>query len=541
MSNISRIINPSSLSFETIKADIEQYLQSRSDYDSWKDFYESGVGTTEIELMAGLASYLAYHAIGSRRETFIDTRKLYSSALNIANTLGYPVNRLSAPRYNITFNSPNSFYLDRSIPLATYNSFELTPLYSRTIMPGVNTVECVLGTWNTFEYTSDSSDNFQMLSVLSENIDNNRFGDTLELFINGIQVDLVDYAEEMLNNSVLIRTSTDGILLIFGDGTLGYRLRNNDELKFNYIQAVNPQNFLTLNPLSLVSSYNISFSNFELLETGSEKDGINKLAALPQGYFASKRRMVTGSDHKAMLLSYSGNLISANYVKESGTCCTVLLSYLFNDEHLVNDAEKALIINYLDNFKMIGSQINLTHPVRKGVACKFIIVIEESASSTDITNKLVTLINEQTMQLGETFHSGILNTTLSKLNGVVRVYPIYPSSDKELQYNVYMKFINYSLTFTTNMDYTISTTPTNEGYYDYVDDGNITTQETGKLICDTAHFSSIADVRVNDLVVIKGNLIKSARVVSVDSDTQLTLSSDIFTESGAGFEIYRAC
>ena len=86
--SIAAIIDPKSLSFESIKQDLINYVQSRPDYAKWQDFYEGGAGTTQLELFAGVATFLSFHAIGARRETYIETRKLRSSAINICTTLG---------------------------------------------------------------------------------------------------------------------------------------------------------------------------------------------------------------------------------------------------------------------------------------------------------------------------------------------------------------------------------------------------------------------------------------------------------------------
>ena len=559
--NLSQIINPESLSFSSIKNDIVAYIQSRPDYEAWKDFYEGGTGTTQVELISGLAAYLAFHSIGARRESFIDQRKLYSSAINIASTLGYPVNRVSAPRYQITFTASRSFYLDRDVPLATYKDFSLTPLYSRTILEGVNTVDCVLGEWRSFSYVANSDANFQILQVMADNIDNNRkveypdpdnpdrnrtLPGSLEMFINGVQHEIVTYAEELLNDAVLIKTYLDGVLLVFGDGTLGYKVRNNDEIVFNYVEATPPQDFITLDVGSLDSSYPVVFTGFVNLDPGSEMDSIEKLAVLPSGYFASKRRMLTGDDHIAMMMSYSGDIISASYNKMEDTCCTIVMCYLFEDEHEASETEEQIILNYLNDFKVVGVQLAIRPPKKYGVMFSYMVVIEEGTEIGDLQDSLEQIVSKYVNQLGQTFHAGAVTAEFSKLDGVSRVYVKYPVSDREFDYFEYLGLIYYDITFTTNKNYTVVTDPENTGYLRMVATGRSTSTEENRIICSDAKFISGQSigrvdehVEVGDIAVLRDSKTDKAKVVEVVSDTELILDSNLVLENDEQFEIYR--
>ena len=126
---MSNMIQSTSVSYEAIRNDLKNYVQSIGDYQRrWKDFYEGGAGTTTIELVAGFGAYLGYMARANRREAYIDTARLRSSILNLSTTLGYNVNRRSSPRYSITMIVPNDIYWERSIPIGTYGGQSLSLL-----------------------------------------------------------------------------------------------------------------------------------------------------------------------------------------------------------------------------------------------------------------------------------------------------------------------------------------------------------------------------------------------------------------------------
>jgi hypothetical protein len=151
---MTTIIDPTSLSFENIRQDLIDYIESKPEYDSWRDFFGSSAGLTEIELLSGLGSFLSYHALGARRESYIDTRKLNSSAIGICNTLGYPVNRKSTPRLRLKVNVDSSIYWDRVNALGEWDNRNLSLLSSQTITSGVVYLDVVVGDWNTTTWTS---------------------------------------------------------------------------------------------------------------------------------------------------------------------------------------------------------------------------------------------------------------------------------------------------------------------------------------------------------------------------------------------------
>ena len=67
---------------------------------------------------------------------------------------------------------------------------------------------------------------------------------------------------------------------------------------------------------------------------------------------------------------------------------------------------------------------------------------------------------------------------------------------------------------------------------------DVTSLSTGKLIDSAASFESLG-IEADDIVVSYGGTPAITRVASVDSDTQLTLDTDIFTIIGEDYTIYK--
>ena len=196
------IVSTASLSYDSIKSDLNSYVQSLSDYNlRWKDFYEGGPGLILTEMMSSVAAYLNLIALKSRREAYIDEAKLTSSIYNIATTLGYNVNRATSPSYSINVTCLNTVSQFRSVPIGTYNSFPISLTENTTFVPGNNTVISLLGTWKNYSAISGTSNAYTRF-LIEDSIDNNLYN----LYVNGVEVPTVTSAELLDGTNVLLRT-----------------------------------------------------------------------------------------------------------------------------------------------------------------------------------------------------------------------------------------------------------------------------------------------------------------------------------------------
>lgn len=86
---MSFVVDPKSLSQTQIKQDLENFLASRPDAAKWTGFFNSSVGQTIVELLAGVSTYFTYNNIVARREAFLQYVSNRSSAIGISQSLGY--------------------------------------------------------------------------------------------------------------------------------------------------------------------------------------------------------------------------------------------------------------------------------------------------------------------------------------------------------------------------------------------------------------------------------------------------------------------
>lgn len=235
------VINNTSLSFDDVKKDIINYLGSNANTnpDKWLDTFSSGAGMTIAEVIAGLASYISFAAINSRKEAFLDTARLESSVYSMANIRGLPVSRPEAPRVVVELKNP----IICPQVIGTVNGLDLvamTPKYTESGSIVKNTYNCYIGriesTDGTYPDGVPISDpqNYYTLSVSPDQesgqrkwyIDNDvknisvivhRLDKQYILKLTTSPEDLMrDEATDPDFADAVIRTTIDGINIVFG-------------------------------------------------------------------------------------------------------------------------------------------------------------------------------------------------------------------------------------------------------------------------------------------------------------------------------------
>ncbi len=83
------IIDPQTVSWKELVKRLRAFLLSKPDAAAWKDFYDSGAGTTLIELTSGYAAFAKKDLITNRRETYLRYAKNLSSIIGISGNYGY--------------------------------------------------------------------------------------------------------------------------------------------------------------------------------------------------------------------------------------------------------------------------------------------------------------------------------------------------------------------------------------------------------------------------------------------------------------------
>ena len=350
----SALVSSTSITPQSIERDILAYLESLPDSQIWIDrFQDASHGRTLIRLLAGYGAFLAHEGRSTRREANLETARLSSSTRAMAYTLGYPARRRRAARLRLTVAGDLSNMMDVKsessligqiasgsgvIPVSTLNNLPL-----RGGETG-ETLDCVAGRWNTHLGALSGRD-FPELAFIPRDAD----GSTLEpyevddelilvdllepgtskrmnigAFIEDLQFHVDGAATPILgiiggDKDAIVKTLITDIVVLFG-GTVGENLilgkqpMENSEVSVSYLicpdiagdEGLTVANFtpigLAKNGTPLASGHFRETSDNPFLTTRPlPADDAGVMKKIVPGYFSSKRRMVSKTDHEAVI------------------------------------------------------------------------------------------------------------------------------------------------------------------------------------------------------------------------------------------------
>lgn len=164
------LINPSSVSFDTIKNDLLTYTQSKPNSQVWQDKYTGGAGTTVMELLAGLATYLQFTIAAARRESYLFYATARASAIAAAQYLGYSVFRGRNAVLTLSIHPEVTTSIPKLSVVGNFGSYQLITTGAVNLVEDVDqNIEVVIGSLATETYTVPSTD-IQVFRFTSSNI-----------------------------------------------------------------------------------------------------------------------------------------------------------------------------------------------------------------------------------------------------------------------------------------------------------------------------------------------------------------------------------
>ena len=355
-SHENALIPQQSITPQSIERDILAYLQSLPDSKVWIDYFrDASHGRTLIRILAGYGAFLAHEARSVRREANLETARLDSSTRAMAYTLGYPSRRRRATRLRLTVAgdltdmrgvvSESSVIGQIStgssvIPVSTTNGQNL--IINEV---GTTTLNCVAGRWETYSGTLTDRE-FPELAFVPRNADGaelepHEVDDELVLvhltepgedpvsmnvgdFIEDFQFSVEGTAAPILgtiggNKDVIVKTLITELVVMFGGSVgdnlvLGKRPVENSTVSIRYLicpdiagdEGLSINNFnpngLSKNSSALTSAhFQETTDNPFLVANPLPADDAEIMKKIVPGYFSSKRRMVSKTDHEAIV------------------------------------------------------------------------------------------------------------------------------------------------------------------------------------------------------------------------------------------------
>lgn len=439
-----RINELDSFSYDNLVKESREFLKKLPENSSWTDLGSSAAGGTVIETLAGLVSFVAYSAYMNRNNSLLDYSTLPTSIMSIGATLGYNFNRRASPIIRLSFDSDIETVWEKKDIFATYagRSFSLTR--NESIKVGSNTVLLVAGEWKTVEIFPSNFKEFYSHRI-NENVDNNFY----ELFDkDGNQINILPSIEKLDSSSVMMKSTYSGVSILFGNGVLGYKIDQNSNLDFSFIQPIDELNIEAFDSSKLDLIISGKIRNVEIVSYGADPDSSDKIANISPGYHTSRRLLIGRGDFKYIISAYEG-MISGNAEPTMGTCCSFDVVYLKKDGRELTPEEEIKFLKYLSDSALLGTSFHIYPPVRKNVNVKIDVLINNKADQPAITKAISDELNKNCMQLGATFTTATLLHNISNY-GVKKIYIQYPIMDKKAKYNEYFVIKSLDVNYLTS-------------------------------------------------------------------------------------------
>jgi len=301
---MSDLIQQKAISFETIKEDLINYVQSKPDYLRWQDFLESSAGTIVIDLLAGLGAYDAYNQLARRLESYLDFARLQSSVYELAFNRGFMVPPADAPEITLNVTTTLHETINTGDLVGFISDYEVYSLESKTILLGVPTdLKCVMGRLETRTVPLTTYTDFSTIKItiteknLARQLEQLIAGSTLLTLVD----DIVDVGG---STYVLRRVIPNEVRIYLGNGILGwfdsgvtsleYRtLTFDDDAQTKVDETVSLTGDLIL---STLNSQTIDSRGTPLLETEQAR-GLAR-------FYPLDGRTVTDRDYENVILKY---------------------------------------------------------------------------------------------------------------------------------------------------------------------------------------------------------------------------------------------
>lgn len=472
---------------------LSAYIGSMPDASRWYDAFESGIGQTSMNILASIFEVLMFKVETRSKEAYTLTARTKSAIYLLAQMIGYNPNRkhhafgtvkgIIRPYATADFTLLKGTELEGAYPLTVNKTYYIPA--KTTEVTGIDVIQ---GQWVTREYSRMLGNlegrDYEYIYVDEPNYQIDQF--ELYVKVDGIAINVVDKIEPIDSNSCIARTDYQGgLIVLFGDGTFGKRLLPNSKVEITYLKTLGAgasiDKAIDLGTFP-ISNQTISFIVETQITGGADEDSVDKVRYLASRFFQAQGRAVTKYDYESVTLSYPGiisakcNRISngsddkrAEYYKpwqpgtnykvkdcrsidfqnwqcayehksgdafdpdkwiEKPSCCTICISPLKQNGNPWTTAEKELLLEYLDDYRMVSNRIEIWEPEAVELNLKIRVVMAYDANHSSIftyQQEITTLVYEKIqaycLQLGETWRTTKMVDILTDCHpAIIRVY-----------------------------------------------------------------------------------------------------------------------
>ena len=326
------LVNFSNVDFDQIKFSIQNYLKANSNFTDY-DFEGSNLSTI-IDTLAYNTYIASYNANMATNEVFIDSATLRENVVSLARNIGYVPRSRKSAKANISFNvnasntSASSLTLKAGLVALSDQRFG-TETYSFCIPDDITVpvrsdglaqfydIDIYEGTHITQTFTKSSRNPYQRFILTNGGIDTSLL--RVKVFDNATstvsrkfnEFDSLISLDSESRIFFLQETDNERYELLFGDGTFGVALQENEYISADYIlcngssgnnigQFSYSGTLVNNNGDTVTAGVSVVSTNQSTIG-GKEIESIDSIKKYAPRIYASQNRAVTAADYEALL------------------------------------------------------------------------------------------------------------------------------------------------------------------------------------------------------------------------------------------------
>ena len=326
------LVNFSNVDFDQIKFSIQNYLKANSNFTDY-DFEGSNLSTI-IDTLAYNTYIASYNANMATNEVFIDSATLRENVVSLARNIGYVPRSRKSAKANISFNvnasntSASSLTLKAGLVALSDQRFG-TETYSFCIPDDITVpvrsdglaqfydIDIYEGTHITQTFTKSSRNPYQRFILTNGGIDTSLL--RVKVFDNATstvsrkfnEFDSLISLDSESRIFFLQETDNERYELLFGDGTFGVALQENEYISVDYIlcngssgnnigQFSYSGTLVNNNGDTVTAGVSVVSTNQSTIG-GKEIESIDSIKKYAPRIYASQNRAVTAADYEALL------------------------------------------------------------------------------------------------------------------------------------------------------------------------------------------------------------------------------------------------
>jgi hypothetical protein len=433
------MINPTSVSYEEIKKDLENYIQQLSETDSsWKDFFETSTGQVLLELLAGFGAFLLYKTYVARREAYLHQAQLLSSAISIAEGLSYPAYRGIPPKLILSITPDSPLSLPKYSVIGVAKDYDIL-LGEDLVVNAGQTVQTIAYVGKYVEEEKDivlTSDTRKYIFV--------RFlqpiSEIFDFEVNGEKVEFSTKIKDLSDKWVLLTNHEFSLDAFYLNNDSKYKTGNKAKIKgiyFDYKDEISQDDCQFY--------YNFTINS---ISPPTQRDTVDTIRVVAPYYADTSLIVRAREDYKKLFFIKFPYLRDVVTHDDYSDPKIVYISYLKQDLSLLSEEEKSEFLNFVDSLRPMGIPLpQIVDPEEITTTLDFSIKLEYSVSTSLVEQAVNDTIEKFSKFLGKDLDLYEMENYLEENYDFIKIARVVNNGSYTLNWNSYVKVSNYTITY----------------------------------------------------------------------------------------------